>query len=211
MRKAAPEPPAGKFRLTSAFKSSLNPDSYAEAFHKIKAYIDTGDCYQINLTREFSADFKGDPWSAYLCLREVAAAPFSAYMDFGSSQFLCLSPERLLAAQNRQLQTQPIKGTAARSDDPDKDLLLATTLQGSAKNRAENIMIVDLLRNDFSKSCQTETVITEPLCDRQGFRPDHHLGRRVPGNYRVCGSDLTAPPACFLGAQKTATPNQRTS
>ncbi len=209
LRKAAPETRAGKFRLTSAFQSSLNPDHYAEAFHKIKAYIDTGDCYQINLTREFCADFKGDPWSAYLRLRDVAAAPFSAYMDFGNSQFLCLSPERLLAAQNRQLQTQPIKGTAARSEDPDKDLLLATTLQDSAKNRAENIMIVDLLRNDFSKSCQTETVITEALCELQSFRTVHHLVSTVTGRLRDDRSEFSALLDCFPGGSITGAPKQR--
>ncbi|WP_373080153.1 aminodeoxychorismate synthase component I [Zhongshania sp.] len=202
-------PSARKFRLTSPFVSSLKKDDYTKAFNKVKAYIDAGDCYQVNLTREFTASYQGDPWQAYLQLRAAAAAPFSAYMDFGDSQFLSLSPERLLAAQERQLQTQPIKGTAARSDDPQEDSALATKLQNSAKNRAENIMIVDLLRNDFSKSCQAETVVTEALCELQSFRTVHHLVSTVTGTLRDERSEFSALLDCFPGGSITGAPKHR--
>tara|TARA_R110001599_G_scaffold29107_5_gene100045 strand:- start:14348 stop:14983 length:636 start_codon:yes stop_codon:yes gene_type:complete len=130
-------------------------------------------------------------------------------MDLGSSQFLCLSPERLLAAQTRKLQTQPIKGTAARSSDPAEDLALATALQASTKNRAENIMIVDLLRNDFSKSCQAESVVTEALCELQSFRTVHHLVSTVTGLLRGDRSEFSALLDCFPGGSITGAPKQR--
>ncbi len=200
---------SGNFRLNSPFRSSLNREEYTTAFEKVKTYINAGDCYQINLTRQFTANYQGDPWLAYLRLREVAAAPFSAYMDLGSSQFLCLSPERLLAAHTRKLQTQPIKGTAARSSDPAEDLALATALQASTKNRAENIMIVDLLRNDFSKSCQAESVVTEALCELQSFRTVHHLVSTVTGLLREDRSEFSALLDCFPGGSITGAPKQR--
>ena len=197
------------FKLTSPFQSSLNRDNYTEAFTKVKRYIDAGDCYQINLTRQFAAAYQGDPWRAYLHLREVAAAPFSAFMDLGHNHVLCFSPERLLAAHARQLQTQPIKGTAARSDDPAEDLALASKLQDSEKNRAENIMIVDLLRNDFSKSCQADSVITEALCELQSFRTVHHLVSTVTGRLRDERSEFSALLDCFPGGSITGAPKQR--
>jgi len=202
-------PSKHNFKLTSPFTSTLGRDDYAEAFSKVKAYIDAGDCYQINLTRKFSAGYSGEPWTAYLQLREVAAAPFSAFMDLGPSQILCLSPERLLSATARQLQTQPIKGTAARSDDPSEDQALAAALLSSAKNRAENIMIVDLLRNDFSKSCQPDTVVTESLCELQSFRTVHHLVSTVSGYLRDNQSEFGALLACFPGGSITGAPKQR--
>ncbi|MEX1670214.1 aminodeoxychorismate synthase component I [Zhongshania guokunii] len=197
------------FKLTTPFTSSLGRDDYARAFSKVKTYIDAGDCYQINLTREFSANYSGEPWAAYLQLREVAAAPFSAYMDLGPSQILCLSPERLLSAVERKLQTQPIKGTAARSNDPSEDQALATALLSSAKNRAENIMIVDLLRNDFSKSCRPDSVVTESLCELQSFRTVHHLVSTVSGYLRDNQSEFGALLACFPGGSITGAPKQR--
>ncbi|MBW2941529.1 aminodeoxychorismate synthase component I [Zhongshania aquimaris] len=203
-----PEPQA--FKLLVPFRSTLNRTQYGKAFDRIQNYIRAGDCYQINLTRGFTAKFAGDPWLAYQGLRETAAAPFSAYLDLGSSQILSFSPERLLSAdQDGHLQTQPIKGTAARDPDPEIDRALATALQESTKNRAENVMIVDLLRNDFSKSCQASSVHTEQLCELQSFRTVHHLVSTVSGQLRADCTPFKALLNCFPGGSITGAPKQR--
>lgn len=200
---------ATRFTLNSDFSTSLNHSEYQGAFARVQDYIHAGDCYQINLTRAFTARYQGDTWQAYQQLRETAAAPFSAYIDLGDSQILSFSPERLLSADKGQLQTQPIKGTAARDSDPQKDAALATALQSSAKNRAENVMIVDLLRNDFSKSCQASTVRTEQLCELQSFRTVHHLVSTVSGQLRADCSPFKALLNCFPGGSITGAPKQR--
>lgn len=197
------------FKLDSEFSSSLDATKYQQAFKRIQDYIHAGDCYQINLTRAFSASYQGDSWRAYRGLREAAAAPYSAYIDLGDSQILSFSPERLLSANNGALQTQPIKGTAARDPDPDKDLALAKALQQSIKNRAENVMIVDLLRNDFSKSCVAASVKTEQLCELQSFRTVHHLVSTVSGQLRPDYSPFTALLNCFPGGSITGAPKHR--
>ena len=197
------------FKLNGEFNSSLNATKYQQAFKRIQDYIRAGDCYQINLTRAFSAPYQGDSWQAYRGLRETAAAPYSAYIDLGESQILSFSPERLLSANNGALQTQPIKGTAARDPDPDKDLALAKALQQSTKNRAENVMIVDLLRNDFSKSCVAASVKTEQLCELQSFRTVHHLVSTVSGQLRPDCSPFNALLNCFPGGSITGAPKHR--
>ena len=198
-----------RFTLGSEFSTSLNRSQYQDAFARVQDYIRAGDCYQINLTRAFTAHYQGDTWQAYQQLRETAAAPFSAYIDLGDSQILSFSPERLLSADKGRLQTQPIKGTAARDSDQQKDAALAAALQSSAKNRAENVMIVDLLRNDFSKSCQTSTVRTEQLCELQSFRTVHHLVSTVTGQLRADCTPFTALLNCFPGGSITGAPKQR--
>jgi para-aminobenzoate synthetase component 1 len=130
-------------------------------------------------------------------------------MDAGGSQILCLSPERLLSAEQGRLLTQPIKGTAARSLDAQEDMTLASTLQASAKNRAENVMIVDLLRNDFSKSCQPDSVDTERLCELQSFKTVHHLVSTITGRLRNDCSEFSALLSCFPGGSITGAPKQR--
>ena len=197
------------FKLNSGFSSSLDATKYQQAFKRIQDYIRSGDCYQINLTRAFSAPYQGDSWQAYRGLRETAAAPYSAYIDLGESQILSFSPERLLSANNGALQTQPIKGTAARDPDPDKDQALAKALQQSTKNRAENVMIVDLLRNDFSKSCVAASVKTEQLCELQSFRTVHHLVSTVSGQLRPDCSPFNALLSCFPGGSITGAPKHR--
>lgn len=197
------------FALTGIFETSLDSKQYRQAFERVQDYIHAGDCYQINLTRAFTAPYQGDPWQAYQGLRKTAAAPFSAYVDLGDSQILSFSPERLLSANKGRLQTQPIKGTAARDPDPIKDLALAVELQSSAKNRAENVMIVDLLRNDFSKSCQPSSVQTEKLCELQSFRTVHHLVSTVSGQLRPDCTAFKALLNCFPGGSITGAPKQR--
>ncbi len=200
---------AGDFKLESAFHSPLDWPAYRQRFAQIQDYILAGDCYQINLTRQFSARYSGSPWQAYQRLRRAAAAPFSAYWDFGQGQLLSLSPERFIRADGGQLQTQPIKGTAARASDPKEDARLAEELQASEKNRAENVMIVDLLRNDLSRNCIAGSVQAENLLELQSFRTVHHLVSTVSGSLRADITPLAALLDCFPGGSITGAPKRR--
>jgi len=122
---------------------------------------------------------------------------------------MCMSPERFLAATNRQLLTQPIKGTAPRSDDPERDHELAVQLQNSEKNRAENLMIVDLLRNDLGRSCKPGSIRVDQLFELQSFATVHHLVSSVHGEMRNGVHALDALRNCFPGGSITGAPKIR--
>lgn len=207
---ATPAPALSAFRLRSAVASSLAYPAYRRAFQHLQDYIAAGDCYQVNLTREFSADYSGDPLSAYLSLRETAAAPYSVFFDLGHSQLLSLSPERFIAASpDGTLRTEPIKGTARRDLDPDTDRALADALVKSEKNRAENVMIVDLLRNDLSKNCQPGSIVADPLMALQTFNTVHHLVSTVSGQLKPGVTAMTAMLDSFPGGSITGAPKRR--
>lgn len=206
--------PDAAFTLTSTWHDDLPADIYRDAFARLQEYIRAGDCYQVNLARRFHADYRGDPFAAYLRLREIAAAPYSAYFEYKNSESnlsaaLCLSPERFLAAHKNQLLTQPIKGTAARDQDPARDKALAEQLQNSEKNRAENLMIVDLLRNDLGRSCKPGSIHAEQLFELQSFATVHHLVSSIRGELREDMHALDALKNCFPGGSITGAPKLR--
>src|SRR5690606_12097165 len=126
-------------------------------------YIHAGDCYQVNLAQCFSATCSGDSWQAFQRLQRHANAPFSAYLEHGANAVLSFSPERFIRVENREVLTQPIKGTRPRSADPARDLANRLDLETSPKDRAENLMIVDLLRNDLGHVCETGSVSATEL------------------------------------------------
>lgn len=197
------------FRLQSSWRDEFPAGAYRTAFTRLQQYIRAGDCYQVNLARRCNADFEGDPLTAYLQLRAIAAAPFSAYLENEHGAVMCMSPERFLAATNRQLLTQPIKGTAPRSDDPERDHELAVQLQNSEKNRAENLMIVDLLRNDLGRSCKPGSIRVDQLFELQSFATVHHLVSSVHGEMRNGVHALDALRNCFPGGSITGAPKIR--
>lgn len=197
------------FSLTTKIQSNLDFAAYQNAFEQVQQYIHSGDCYQINLTQRFSARYKGDPLSAYKILRETAAAPFSAFMQLGDSTIMSLSPERFIQLDGKQVQTNPIKGTIKRSDDPAQDAALGQQLLNSSKDRAENLMIVDLLRNDLGKTCQPGSIKVDKLFELQSFNTVHHLVSTISGKLRhdVDALDLLA--SCFPGGSITGAPKVR--
>ena len=201
----APEP----FALRSPISSNMTRASYLNAFDRIQAYIAAGDCYQINLAQCFQADYSGDPFSAYLHLRGLAAAPFSALLQLGDASILSFSPERFIRADNRQITTSPIKGTAPRHADPLLDQQAGIDLQASSKNRAENLMIVDLLRNDLGKSCQPGSIRVERLFELQSFATVHHLVSTVRGQLHSNKHPLDVLLDCFPGGSITGAPKRR--
>ncbi len=197
------------FSLTQPWHEEFGEAAYASAFERLQDYIVAGDCYQVNLARRFRARYEGDPWQAYQHLRQIAAAPFSAYLECERGAVLCLSPERLLAACDGQLLTQPIKGTAARDVDATRDAQLGQALLASAKNRAENLMIVDLLRNDLGRSCQPGSIKVEQLFELQSFATVHHLVSTISGRLRDDLQPLDALRASFPGGSITGAPKLR--
>lgn len=197
------------FQLDGRWQEDFDAPAYRRAFARLRGYIEAGDCYQANLARRFHAATEGDPLGAYLRLRVLAAAPFSAYLEDGDDAVLCLSPERLLSVRNGALLTQPIKGTAPRSQNPEQDRELAAALLASPKNRAENLMIVDLLRNDLGRSCVTGSVVVEKLFELQSFATVHHLVSSIRGQLRPELTPLDALRHCFPGGSITGAPKRR--
>lgn len=174
--------PAAPFALTERFQPTWNALDYAAAFNKIIEYIRSGDCYQINLTQRFSASCEGDTWTAYNQLRDATPSPFSAYMDWGDGQaILSVSPERFMQVQEGHITTQPIKGTRPRGVTPEEDERNAAELRSSQKDHAENVMIVDLLRNDLGQVCTLGSVRVPYLTQCVAYENVHHLVSTITG------------------------------
>lgn len=204
----------GHFSVDSEVVSNFNDVSYQQAFDKVQHYIQEGDCYQVNLAQRFTAQVSGDSWQCYQTLRKLSPAPFMAYMElsFGNHQpiqILSVSPERFLQLKGQQVETRPIKGTRPRFKDPDQDLRSAIDLVTSLKDRAENVMIVDLLRNDIGKVCEQGSVKAEKLFNLQSFANVHHLVSFVTGtlDYQYSAMDLLR--SCFPGGSITGAPKLR--
>ena len=201
---------AEQFAVTTPVRSNMDKPAYARAFAAIKNYILEGDCYQVNLAQRFSAKAVGDGWLAYQKLREISPAPFMAYMNLNRMQVLSGSPERFLQVVNgRHVETRPIKGTRPRSDDAVLDAQYAAELQSSIKDKAENLMIVDLLRNDIGKNCETGSVKADKLFQLQSFANVHHLVSIVTGKLQLAKTAIDLLRGCFPGGSITGAPKLR--
>lgn len=157
--------------------SLLDAPAYLAAFDRVKQHIRRGDIYELNLCREIKGRLDGD-WSAaegFKRLVEATSAPFSAWMKWHSVDILCASPERFLRREGDRLISQPIKGTAPRDADPNRDRAIAEALRNDAKERAENVMITDLVRNDMSQVARKGSVHVEELCGVYSFRNVHQM------------------------------------
>jgi len=203
---AEPPPSPAPFRVRTRPVSNLDRGAYAAAFHAVQEHIRRGDCYQVNLTQRFEAEAEGDAWHAYVRLREINPAPFAAYLDLPDGKVVCSSPERFLRLRDGRVETKPIKGTRPRSKDPARDRELAEELRTSAKDRAENVMIVDLLRNDLGKCCVPGSVRASKLFDIESFASVHQLVSTVEGRLAKGMHALDLVAACFPGGSITGAP-----
>ena len=202
-------PPGAPFRVLSRVISSFDRTSYGAAFDRIQDYIRRGDCYQVNLTQRFSARCAGDAWHAYLRLRAINPAPFSAYLDLPYGKVLSSSPERFIEVRGTRVRTKPIKGTRPRAAEPAADRGNADALRNSAKDRAENVMIVDLLRNDLGRSCAPGSISATKLFDVESFASVHHLVSTVEGTLASGKDALDVLAGAFPGGSLTGAPKVR--
>jgi para-aminobenzoate synthetase component 1 len=205
----APERTGRPFRVEGEIASTLEREAYLPRARRVLEYIGAGDCYQANLTREFSAPCSGDPWTFYRHLHDTNPAPMGAYLEYPFGAVLSSSPERLLVVEGREALTRPIKGTRRRRADPAADAAAAAELLASAKDRAENVMIVDLLRNDLGRVCETGSVQVRGLCELESFATVHHLVSTVAGRLATGCDALDALEACFPGGSITGAPKRR--
>lgn len=191
----------------------LQPDTSAEeygrAFDRVAALIRAGDCYQVNLAIRFSGSFADDALTLYRHLSLRHPAPFAGFLDSPSGCVLSFSPERFLKTDRSWIETSPIKGTRPRSPDPDLDRQLAEALLSSSKDRAENLMIVDLLRNDLGRSCIPGSIEVPSLFGLESFGSVHHLVSRIRGRLADGVSPLKAFARAFPGGSITGAPKVR--
>ncbi|NJI08593.1 aminodeoxychorismate synthase component I [Aeromonas veronii] len=201
--------PAPTFALQGSWQSNMSRAEYGEKFARIQEYLAAGDCYQINLTQRFSAPYQGDEWQAYCLLATANKAPFSAFIRLPESALLSLSPERFLLLDGRHIETKPIKGTRPRHPDPATDRQVAQELALADKDRSENLMIVDLLRNDIGRVSRPGSVSVPHLFAVESFPAVHHLVSTIHGELdaRWQGVDLLR--ACFPGGSITGAPKIR--
>ena len=197
------------FILDKPLTSSTKIEQYTVTINSALDYIYAGDCYQVNLAQRFCGSYKGSTWPAYQHLRERLAAPFSSFFNTGISELLSFSPERFIRHKKGQVRTSPIKGTRPRSRDAALDQALASELSNSEKDNAENLMIVDLLRNDLGRSCVPGSITVEQLSQLQSFANVHHLVSNIRG---TLGADVTpfqAFMSAFPGGSITGAPKLR--
>ena len=167
---AAPEP----FRLHGRFTPDISRDDYRRGIERIRAYISGGRLLPVNFTQRFRAACSGDAWSAYSALRKACPTPFAGFVGLGDGAIVSLSPERFLRLQGGRVETRPIKGTRPRGHDEQSDAAQAQALLASEKDRAENLMIVDLLRNDLGRSCRIGSVRVPQLFALESYPNVHH-------------------------------------
>ncbi|WP_426417451.1 aminodeoxychorismate synthase component I [Aestuariirhabdus sp. LZHN29] len=197
------------FALLEPFRCDTSRERYRDCFEQIQHYIKAGDCYQINYTQRFSSQYRGDPFQAYLKLRQTSPAPFSAYLESPSGAILSHSPERFLKCCNGEIEAKPIKGTAPRGRTPEEDKLSAQRLANSEKDRAENLMIVDLLRNDLGRSCRPGTIRVPELFALESYANVHHLVSTIQGNLKRDRTPLDLFANAFPGGSITGAPKIR--
>src|SRR5262249_19226246 len=165
--------------------SNFSRPEFETAVQRAIDYTHAGDCFQVNIAQHLITRLREHPLVMYGRLRRVNAAPFAAYFDAGSFQIASASPERFLKmSHDGQIETRPIKGTRSRGYTPEHDAALHGDLLVSEKDRAENVMIVDLLRNDLGRVCEYGSVKVEALCRVESYPTVHHLVSEVRGQLR---------------------------
>ncbi len=197
------------FTLTSEPKWCASRDEYNQAIDKIKQYILDGDCYQVNYTQRISADFIGTNWQIYKALRKHNPAPYSAFFKGDEISVLSCSPEQFVSLSGTEVTTKPIKGTIERNSCAHEDLNQADILKQSAKNRAENLMIVDLLRNDLGKVCKPGSIKVPKLFEIESYENIHHLVSTITGEIEPSNSAVDLLKQCFPGGSITGAPKIR--
>jgi para-aminobenzoate synthetase component 1 len=190
-------------------KSNFTPDEYTKTVDRVRQYIAAGDVFQVNLSQRFEADLAMSPYELFRRLRKANPSPFASYLNFQGVTIVSASPERFLRVQSDLVETRPIKGTRPRGRDPAEDESLAQELVHSIKDRAENIMIVDLERNDLGRVCRYGTVKVTELAILETFPTVFHLTSTIVGRLRQGKSNIDLLKATFPGGSITGAPKVR--
>lgn len=211
-RPLAPPPPVlGLPPRFDGLRSTFSREGYEAAVRRALEHVRAGDVYQINLSQRFQAASDRDPFDIYLRLRAQSPAPFAAFFRFPGYAVLSSSPERFLRFEprTRLVETRPIKGTRPRGPGPTSDRTLARELLTSAKDRAENVMIVDLERNDLGRVAEIGSVEVTGLCELESFASVHHLTSTVRARLRADRDVIDLLRATFPGGSITGAPKIR--
>ncbi|HEV2973197.1 MAG TPA: aminodeoxychorismate synthase component I [Pirellulales bacterium] len=194
---------------TGLLTSNFAAEQYLDAVRRAIEYIHAGDVFQVNLSQRLLHPATDDPVALYLRLRRRNPATFAAYFDLGEFQIASASPERFLQVVEGQVEARPIKGTRRRIARPEADLFAGDELRESEKDNAENVMIVDLLRNDLSRVCRPESVVVSDLCRLETYEFVQHLVSVVRGQLREGATALDLLRAAFPGGSVTGAPKVR--
>jgi para-aminobenzoate synthetase component 1 len=200
-----PRPPEGKLVI----KGSFTHESYLKAVQRAREYICAGDIFEVNLSQRFRAPLPVPPYELYKRLRAINPAPFASYFNFEGVSIVGASPERFLKVTGDRVETRPIKGTKPRGKTPEEDKELSDDLLASKKDRAENIMIVDLERNDLGRVCRYGTVKVTELCTLETWPTVFHLTSTVVGQLREDKGIIGLLKAAFPGGSITGAPKVR--
>ncbi|WP_276200519.1 aminodeoxychorismate synthase component I [Chelatococcus sp. XZ-Ab1] len=211
LRQPAPPMRGNPAIASDAWVADFSRDDYLAVVRRTIDYILAGDIFQACLAQRFEAPLPPgfDGWAFYRRLRSVNAAPFGAWLDYGDVKVASSSPERFLRLDRGHVETRPIKGTAPRSADPQEDTALAAALAASEKDRAENLMIVDLLRNDLSRVCRPGSVHEPALCALESYANVHHLVSTVTGELEAGRDAVDLIAATFPGGSISGAPKIR--
>jgi len=198
------------FSLTMPFNSDMSREDYQHSIQRIHRYLRAGDCYQVNFARRFRSHFQGNAFAAWARLLLQHPAPHSSFFQLGNGDAVFgVSPERFLRIDGRAIVSQPIKGSRPRGNSAEDDRKIGEGLQRSSKDLAENLMIVDLLRNDLGRICVAGSVTAAPLFELRRFSNVQHLVSTVAGTLRDDVSPLQALLSCFPGGSITGAPKKR--
>ena len=197
------------FKIKSKCESNTTYNEYKKKFDKIKRYIEEGDCYQINFSQRFSAKYEGDCYSIFKKLNKVYASPYTGFINFPFIKIMTFSPECFISQNKEHVSTKPIKGTRPISKDSIENKKIIDELLNSDKDKAENLMIVDLLRNDFGRNCKYGSVSVENLFDVETFSNVHHLVSTVNGTISNNSDIYSLLKGCFPGGSITGAPKIR--
>lgn len=193
----------------SNFRLNITPDEYARRVQVVIDAIYAGEAFEVNYTERFRASWSLGGWALYEKLRATSSGAYCAYLDAGDFQLASVSPEQFMSIKDGRICTRPIKGTRARGQTPEEDRRLAEGLSTSPKDRAENIMIVDLMRNDLTRVCKPGSVAASEVCGLYSFSGVHHLVSTVVGELEDGVSPVAAMVACFPPGSITGAPKLR--
>jgi para-aminobenzoate synthetase component 1 len=206
--KAVPTPISSPVEQMT-LEGNFTREEYVAAVEKARQYIIAGDIFEVNLSQRFEAELSITPYQLYRRLRQINPAPFAGYLGFDEVQVVSASPERFLRLRGDRVETRPIKGTRPRGKTPEADETLAKKLLNSSKDRAENVMIVDLERNDLGRVCRFGTVKVTELAILEVFPTVFHLTSTVVGRLREGKNSIDLLKATFPGGSITGAPKVR--